>query len=232
MKFNFDNKGQVVSRTEYNREGNPSLYEFDRNSSGNIVKQTFTYLDSLEQKNTSFSSEITDYTYDSKNRLVKSKERDGKGNALADEQSDYSAFAYDSKDRLVKEIRQYYDPGAGHENSVYTTTFKYVDDKLTGQSQTYENKRLFLTTKLKYNRTWKLLRVDDYNNLTNRPSTKTIYQYDAMDRLVYYATSGSFSECPDGGTYNEAYEYDDKGLLLRITHSYGDKRCVMTFEYH
>ena len=66
MKFKFDQNGQIISRTEYNRNGKPhSVYEFVRNGAGKIVQESFSYLDSLEQKSKTigFSTpDITDYT--------------------------------------------------------------------------------------------------------------------------------------------------------------------------
>lgn len=237
MKFNVDNQGQVISKTEYDRKGKPhSIYEFERNSSGQTIKQTFNYLDSLEQKSTGFSTpEIIDYSYDTQNRLVKSKERDLKGNSVLDEKSNYSKFQYDAKGRMIEETRQYYYEGSGLETAIYKTTFNYLGDKLTGESKTYENKKLFLTTKVTYNKFWKPIKEEQYNNLMNRPAATTNYKYDLMGRLVYYNTkagSGSGSECPDGGTFLETYEYDNKGLLSRITHSFGGNKCVMTIEYN
>ncbi len=237
MKFQIDNHGQVISKTEYNRKGKPhSIYEFERNTKGQTIKQTFTYLDSLEQKSTGFSApEVIDYAYDTHNRLVKSKERDFKGNSVIDEKSNYSKFQYDTKGRLVEETRQYYYEGSGLETAIYKTAFTYFGDKFAGESRTYENKKLFLTTKVTYNKSWKPIKEEGYNNLMNRPASTTNYKYDLMGRLVYYDTkagSGSGSECPDGGTFTETYEYDDKGLLLRITHSFRDNKCVMTFEYN
>ena len=237
MKFKIDNHGQVTSKTEYNRKGKPhSIYEFERNAKGQAIKQTFTYLDSLEQKSTGFSApEVIDYTYDTQNRLVKSQERHFKANSVVDEKSNYSRFQYDTKGRLIEETRQYYYEGSGLETAVYKTTFTYFGDKLAGESKTYENKKLFLTTKFTYNKSWRPIKEEEYNNLMNRPAATTNYKYDLMGRLVYYETragGGSGSECPDGGTFTETYEYDDKGLLSRITHSFGKNTCVMTFEYN
>lgn len=237
MKLQIDNQGQVISKTEYNRKGKPhSIYEFERNTKGQAIKQTFTYLDSLEQKSTGFSaSEVIDYTYDTQNRLVKSKERDFTGNSVVDEKSNYSKFQYDAKGRLIEETRQYYYEDSGSETAVYKTTFTYFGDKLKGESKTYENKQLFLTTKVTYNKSWKPIKEEEYKNLMNRPASTTNYKYDLRGRLVYYDTNaggGSGSECPDGGTFTETYEYDNKGLLSRITHSFGESKCVMTFDYN
>lgn len=237
MKFTMDGRGQVTSKTEYNRRGKPhAIYEFERNPLGYVMKETFTYLDSLERKSTGLlAPEVIDYTYDQTNKLTKTKERDSNGNIVLDQKSNYSTFRYDSKGRLIKETRQYYYEDSDPETSIYTTVFNYFDDKLAGKSKTYENKKLFLTTKVTYNKVWKPVKEDGYNNLMSKPSSNTIYKYDSKDRLIYFSTKageGSGSECPDGGTFTETYKYDNKGLLSKIVHSFGENKCIMTFEYN
>ena len=87
IKFKFNRNGFVISKTHYNRIGKPhSTYDLKRNKSGKIYQQIFNYIDSLEQKSSFFGQEIIDFKYDSKNRLVKIKERGSKGQILADNQ--------------------------------------------------------------------------------------------------------------------------------------------------
>ena len=238
MKFKFDQNGQIISRTEYNRNGKPhSVYEFVRNGAGKIVQESFSYLDSLEQKSKTigFSTpDITDYYYDSKNRLIKSKQRDAKAKSLADEISDYTKYKYDEKGRKIKEIRQYYYGESGPQiASVYSSTYKYNNNNFNGESTTYIDNKPFLTTRINFNKKWKPLKESVYNNLVNSAAEETNYQYDEFDRLIKFETiagNGSASECPDGGTFTEFYEYNN-GRLSRIIHSYENKKCIMSFEY-
>ena len=102
IKFKFNRNGRVISKTWYNRMGKPhSTYDLKRNKAGKIYKQIFNYIDSLEQKSSSFGQEIIDFKYDSKNRLVKIKERGSKGQILADNKSMYTTIRYDNKDRVI-----------------------------------------------------------------------------------------------------------------------------------
>jgi hypothetical protein len=236
MKFKFDQKGQVISRTWYNRKGKPhSIYEYERDGIGKIIRQTFTYLDSLERKSVDFlSPEIIDFTYDQKSRLLKSKERDEKGNKVDDAKANFTSYDYDNKGKIVKETRQYFYYLNEPETSKYVTHFTYNDNDLKGETKTYENDRLFITSKIVYNKNWKPLREDDYNNLLNEVASMTTYKYDALNRLVACDTkagNGSGSECPDAGTYSEKYFYNTDGLLGEIIHTYGIVKCTMTFEY-
>ena len=83
IKFKFNKDGLVILKTHYNRMGKPhSIYELKRNRYGKIVQQIFNYADSLEQKSSLSSPEIIDFTYDTRKRLLKIKERDYKGKIL------------------------------------------------------------------------------------------------------------------------------------------------------
>jgi hypothetical protein len=238
MKFKFDQNGQIISRTEYNRNGKPhSVYEFVRNAAGKIVQKSFSYLDSLEQKSKSLGfsiPDITDYYYDSKSRLTKTKERDAKGKSLADEVSNFTKYEYDGKGRKTKEIRQYYYGESGPQiASIYTSTYKYIDNRFQGESATDIDNKPFLKTRTIFNKNWKPLTEGVYNSLTNSDAQQTNYQYDEFGRLIKFETiarDGAVSECPDGGTYTDFYEYSD-GRLSRIIHSYENKKCIMSFEY-
>jgi len=236
MKFKFDKNGYVISRTGYNRMGQPhSIYEYDRDETGRVTKRTFTYLDSLENKLLDFSwPEIIDFTYDKNNRLKKSKERDIYGNIIKDSKTTYTSYKYDNRGRVIKKISYYYFGFNIAKPSKYITRFTYKDSEFKGESKTYINGRLFLTSKIDYNKNWKSLKEDDYNNLVNKVSSETNFLYDSLDRLTTYDTKsgdGSSSECPDGGTYTEKYVYGDDGLLYEIIHTYGTVKCTMTFEY-
>ena len=236
MKLKFDDKGKATSRTEYNRGGKPhSIYEFERDGTGKIVKEIFHYLDTLERKVTQggFSgSDIIDYSYDSKGRLVKSKKRDIKGKIIADNQSDFSKYEYDNKGRKLKETRQYYYGENGPEASIYLTSYRYNDSKLECLSETFENRKLFLRSKTTYNNEWNVLNEIQYDDQGNMVS-ETKYFYDDSSRLIKFETKAGnlASECPDGGTYSDTYEYGTSGLLTKIAHRYDNSVCSMTFEY-
>jgi hypothetical protein len=236
MKFQFSDNGKVVSRTEYNRNGKPhSIYEFERDRAGKIVKESFYYLDSLERKVThgSFSvADITDFSYDSKGQLVKSKKRDLKGNVITDNQTNFSKYEYDDKGRKVKETTQYYYGENGPETSIYITSYSYNNERFESSSQTFENKRLFLKAKATYNNTWKVLTENQFDD-QNIMVSQTRHFYDNLGRPTMLETKAGnlATECPDGGTYSDTYEYDGSGLLKRIAHRYDNYTCLMTFEY-
>lgn len=235
-KFKFDMNGQITSRIWYNRMGKPhSIYEYERNAAGKVTKETFSYLDSLENKSTGFfSSKITDFSYDEKNRMVKSKERDEDGKVIDDSRANFTKYVYDAQGRVIKETSQYYFYVNAPETSQYITTFVYKDNEFISEAKTYKNNNLFLTSQISYNKSWKPLSEDDFNNLTNEVASQTTYKYDSLDRLIEYITKagkGSASECPDGGTYMEKYIFDKEGLIEKIIHAYDNIKCIMTIEY-
>jgi len=230
-KFKFDKYGRVSIRIHYNRLGKPhSIYEYERNSAGKITRETFNYLDSLERK--SFSgSRITDNTYDDKNLLVKSKNRDYNGKILPDSLSVYSTFDYDNKDRPIKRIREF--NYSFSTRTTYTTIFKYDDKKLSSSYKTTNNGELWLTGEITYNKSWKTLNKKSYDVSAKASSFEYLYEFDSQGYLKTYelkAGNGG-SECPDGANYIDVYTRSPNGLIEGITHTYEGHTCQMRVEY-
>jgi len=138
MKFKFNGDGRVISKTWYNRMGKPhSRYELKRNKAGKIYQQIFNYIDSLERKSASFGQEIIDFTYDEKDRLTKIKDRNSKGQILADNKSSYTIIKYDDKDRIVRKERHMYW-GYDNDSSISITDVSFSDSSF---SATYQSTR-------------------------------------------------------------------------------------------
>ena len=232
IKFKFNKNGQVILKTHYNRRGKPhSTYELKRNRYGKIYQQVFNYIDSLEQKADFFSSEIIDYTYDTRRRLLKIKERDYKGKVLPDNKAKYTLFRYDNKNRVVNitNHRNYND-----ESSISITKYLFEDDSLSSTFQVLRNGKLSTSGKSTYNRNWKLLTEKIYNEVLNSMAFDCYYEYDKNDRLVKFKSvsgPGSADECPEDNTFIDTYKYDSKGFLININHTFRNNSCEMTFEY-
>ncbi len=236
MKFIFDSEGRVAVRTLYNRKGIPhSVYNFDRNIDGFIIKQTFNYIDSLEQPFENSSPEVIDFSYDTKERISKKKERDFYGKIRDDSESTYTTYQYDDKGRIIEEYRQYYYEGkTDNEVSKYFTDWMFDDSKSTSISETWLNNNLFLSTKTTYNSKGKPLSEIQFNNLRKKHAGQTKYKYNENNQLIWFSIrsgEGSISECPDGGTYTESYSYGNDDLIKSIEHSYGLTTCKMVFNY-
>ena len=230
LKFKFDQKGQVIARVHYNQNGKPhSIYEFERNGSGKIFRQTFSYLDSVEQKSKLSSPEITDYFYNLKDKLIKTKKRNTKGQVMPDIMSDFTKYEYDATGRTTKVTSQYYYGENGPATSSRVVIYTYKD--IHGQSQIFIDGKLFLTTKTKYTKGWKPLTETGYDGDSIAFESK--YEYDQTGKPTRYETKATTiaSEYSDKGTYTDVYSYNGDGLLTIISHNYGDKKCEMTFEY-
>jgi hypothetical protein len=233
MKFRFDQKGQVIARIHYTPNGQPhSMYEFERNGSGKVFRFTFSYLDSTEQKLTEPSSpEITDYFYNLKDKLIKTKKRNAKGQVMPDIMSDFTKYEYDNSGRTTKITSQYYYGENGSATSSRIIIYTYKD--IAGESQTFVDGKLFLTTKTQYTKGWKPLTEKGYHDKTTDISFESKYEYDQTGKLMRYETQAAtvVNECPDKGTYTDVYSYNGEGLVSIISHSYEDKKCEMVFEY-
>jgi hypothetical protein len=232
IKFKFNDDGLVVLKTHYNSMGKPhSTYELKRNRYGKVSQQIFNYIDSLEQKASFFSSEIIDYTYDTRRKLIKIKERDYKGNIIPDEKAKYTQLRYDSKDRIVKVVnhRNYND-----ESSISITEYKYSNDSLSSTFQTIRDGTLSASGEKKYNNNWKEVSSKLYNENLKNDAFQYYYEYDSEGRLIKFQSisgSGSFDECPEDNSFVDIYLYNDNGFLSSIEHEFAGNSCKMTFEY-
>ena len=233
IKFKFDQKGQVIARVHYSANGQPySMYEFERNGSGKVFRLTFSYLDSAEQKSTEPASpEITDYFYNLKDRLIKTKKRNAKGQVMPDIMSDFTKYEYDNTGRIKKTTSQYYYGVNGPATSSRIVIYTYKD--IAGESQTIIDGKLFLTTRIQYAKGWKPLAEKGYQDKSTDIFFENKYEYDQTGKLKRYETNATTaaSECPDKGTFTDIYSYNGEGLVTIINHSYEDKKCELIFEY-
>ncbi len=232
IKFRFNRNGLVKSKTWYNRMGKPhSIYDLKRNRHGKIYQQIFNYLDNLEQKSTFFGQEIIDFKYDSKQRLIKVKERNYKEEVIDDNKTKYTIFEYDDRDRIIKrENHRNYQ----NESSISTTTYTFSDSSYSCTYETMRNGVLGLSGNTKYNKNWQLILDKNYNERTQNAAFEEHYEYDQLNRLIRYesiAGDGAGSECPDGGNFVDIYKYDKDGLLVGIIHKFRKNICKMTFDY-
>lgn len=228
IKFNFNEKGIVLSKLWYNRMGKPhSIVRFTYDVKGNKTKETFCYVDSLEKDFLPLAYEITDFTYNSTGRLITRKERNYKGEIMPDNKACYTKYEYDNAGKLILETRQFYYEGSPV--SINKTTTKYSENSLTAVSKMYSDDKLISTYNKTYDNKWKLLSEKnlEYKFIKN-------YEYDSSNRLVKYeskAPVGTADECPEAGNFVDQYYYNTEGLLEKIVHSYGKYSCEMRFEY-
>lgn len=234
IKFKFNRNGFIISKIHYNRMGKPhSIYDLKRNKSGKIYQRIFNYLDSLERKSASFGQQITDFKYDKKGRLIKVKERDSKGQILADEKSHYSTVKYDSLDRVIQRKRHMYW-SYKNESSTSITEFTYSNNTFSAKYKSMREGKLSSSGESKYNNNWSLTFDKTFNETLQKDAFEEHFEYDSNNRILKYesiAGNGAGSECPDGGNYIDIYGYDDNGRLITINHTFDQNVCEMTFEY-
>ncbi len=230
LKFN--SLGFVTSKGNYDDEGKVDrIWNYERNKAHKVSKETLSYLDRQGEPSRKFPPKIIDFTYDTKGRLIIIKERDYYGKILPDETSTFTKYEYDSKDKVVKEVRQYYYEGS--KPSLYTTSFKNIDN-LTSTYKTFIDGKLFITGTYKYNINGDILEKRTFVGGKQKDANEEFWQYDSQKRLIVLESKsgGSFgSECPDGGTYKDAYHYKDSGLVEKIIHTYKGMTCIIKFDY-
>jgi len=232
IKFKFNENGLVISKLHYNRMGKPhSIYELKRNRYGKISQQIFNYVDSLEQKSSFYSPEIIDFTYDTRKRLLKIKERDYKGKILPDKKAIYTLFRYDSKNRIIKTVnhRVY-----NNEPSISVRRYIYSNDSLSATYKTTYDGVITLTGKKEYNKNWKELSDKSFNASLNSQAFDESFSYDGNDRLLKYNMiygNGSATECPEISGFTDDYKYNEEGFLISIKHSFDENICLMIFNY-
>jgi hypothetical protein len=234
LKLNFDNNGYVLSRIDYWHGFPHQIYEFERNTSGQIIKQTQTFLDSLEQKTDYVASKIIDYTYDKKNRLVLEKNRDYTGKVVKGEKTNYKKYEYTTDDKLLRKTRHSYDR-YDHTYSSDTFSYTYSNDNLSCVTSTGTSlKNAFIIDTLTYNKAGKLLLKRTFYSENTFGTYEESYTYSIEGKLLTYNTkmdARGGSECPGGGNYTDHYFYTSDGFVERITNSFGIYTCEMKFEY-
>jgi hypothetical protein len=236
LKFNFDNEGYVASRISYYLGSANHIDEFERNLAGRVTKQTFTYLDSLEQKINGFPVNVIDFTYDKNGRLILRKNRDSKGNILDNAKASYTQYEYDTNDKLISETTQFYYEYSIAYNSRDITRYTYANDnrlriaKTTGGSY---GKSVLIDSVI-YNKENKLSSDKTYYSGSALSTFEKTYTYGREGKLITFsmktAQQGG-SECPGGGNYTDHYFYTSDGFVERITNSFGIYTCEMKFEY-
>lgn len=233
-EFTFNKKGYVISRKWF-YHGKPNhLYEYERNSINQITKVSFSYLDSTGVNSDLMPHEITDYTYDKAGRIVRTKERDSKGNILADSISNYVKYEYNQSGKVSRKVTHYFfnwyeDP----EHDYYEENISYQND-LKSTSEIFNNNKLWLTKKSSYNSLDRVILNESFNVKLDALATITEFTYlesGEISSLKEKSGKGAGTECLDGGNFNEEYHYDKVGLLFEILHRYDEVECKLTIEY-
>ncbi len=235
-KFDFNKQGFVISRKWYNRGGKPhSIYTYDRNEKNQIIKISFSYLDSNEMISDFMPPEITDYYYDVKGRLIKIKERNYKGQIDEDSLSDFEVHEYDNSGRLSRVLRHYYWPGnVDSKHTNYDERISYDADQNL-ESLTYNDNKPWLKCRIKNDDFGKKILEEYFNVNSNSLSSVVQYEYDIHKRPISIKTQsgeGSFTECNDGGDFQETYSYNNIGLLFKIFHQFDNVSCTMNIEFN
>ncbi len=234
IKFIFNNQGYVTSVFWYNRMGKPhSLYKFERNASGKIIKETFYYLDSLERPIRNFGEEIKILIYD-KSNLVKIKKLEN-GKELPDTKSEYVQYAYDLNNRIINETVHLYFEGSGESYNSITTKFS-TDSLISNgkiEHRSGEKRSLAYSYLLKtvYDKNWKPLEEKWFDAKTGKLHEYFLYKYDQAGKLISYTVNAKGGECPETNGYVDLYTYASSGLIEMIKHSFDGKTCKLTFTY-
>jgi uncharacterized Zn ribbon protein len=238
MKFKFNSNGYVTSRIHYYLGRPNHEYEFERNALGQITKQTFCYVDSLERKvPLPILTQITDFTYDKNHRLIEQKNRNNKGEIVPENKATYSIYEYDANGNLIKETNQlYFESLSKSTTDKSTTTYTYSNDSLTCVTKVNEKKILApsMTDTITYDKNGKMLSDKKYFTKQTEVVFDNKYTYDDHGKLMLFEIkTGSLggSECPDKGTFTDHYFYRADGLVEKIVNSYGVYSCAMEFEY-
>lgn len=234
IKFIFNDQGYVMSSTWYNRMGKPhSIHQFERNSSGKVTKDAFSYLDSLGGVFKDFGTEISILSYDQNNNLLKSKKMNFRGVEQPDAKSEYVAKTYDAKGKVVKEVMHYYFEGLTGE-SINVTTTKYDETNLTSESISVYDGGYTSTSKKKYNKLWKPVEEKYYNDKTKKLEGTNTYKYDSSGNLISYfhnQVERSSSECPETKDFLDLYTINSFGVIETITHNFDNRTCEMSFAW-
>jgi hypothetical protein len=229
LKFNFDADGYVASRIHFHQGTSNYIYEFERNAKKQITRLTVFYLDSLEQKATTNPSEIIDFIYDKKGRLIEEWPRLP---VHLESTKNYTKHKYFRNGKLKKTTRKiWYDDINKWE---IITSYRYAAGNLIQTSKTVTNGELFTSDSITYNKDQQVLSEQTYNHLTHAKAWDKKYEYNANGQLVRFGMRsgpGGGTECADGGNFSEYYFYPGNGLIERIVHKYGIYTCAMGFEY-
>ena len=170
----YDENGNKVKETNFYEGEYISHLEYRYTSSGKIEFEALYKKTGLSHK--------TEYTYDSKDRLIEVTNYNSNGNSR-------TTYAYDSKDRLI-EVKIYDSNG----NSRTTHTYNNRGDKI--QTEVYKNNAFDYKFTYKYDIRGNLLswnKCDEDGNVTKVQQLK----YDLRNNKtkdVYYGTDGIETE--------------------------------------
>lgn len=228
--FYFNPDGYVVRQVVFNRQGRfHSEYDFARNAANQITRKFFTYLDSTGHK-TGRPDQQWQYTYGATGRITRIKELDDDGREQPDSKSTYRAYTYDARGRLSTEVQQHYFDEAT--SSVIRSSISY-SSPAQSTATSLADKRPFTVEQSRYDPRGRPVETRTFDGTGRRLLEQKMYTYTATGQLLTYQVknTGVGTECPDGGSYTNAYEYAPTQLIRRITHTYGHVRCEMRFEY-
>lgn len=228
-KFLFDSNGNITARYDYNQNGKPHMIkEYFRDNTGNVIKTSKSYLKEDESKTDSWKPRIVDYSYNQAGLLIKIKERDYSGIALADSLSEYTKYSYDSKKRLIREYRY-----ANYSGSIYAYEQKinYPSDKKS-IGITKNNGKDWIKTLSQFDDKERLIQQTDYDIPDNNVVWDKEYVF-LNDRLTKQIgrNGNAITECPDNDEFTEDYNYNNFGLLDKINHKFDKVTCEMIIKY-
>lgn len=227
IEFRFDAQGYVAEIIQYGNGG----VAFGKNklvrdvATHNIQMTTLLFLDPFGNAMTAFPSSTTDYFYDEKNLLTKTKVRGLKGEILPDSLASYQQFEYDILRRVIRSRDYSWYPTAESLDNGTETVFN--DTNFTSRSRLSTGPDLLMTSETSYNTDWQPVRQVDTDPATGEPIAEQNWKYDDNGRLVRY-TIRSFSggsECPDGGTFEETHTYTPEGILQKVEHVFDGHLC-------
>ena len=224
--YTYDSKGRVTK--EENSSG--SVYQYEYDESGNVLKETITAVEEDKTETT-----VTSYTYDELGNVLTTQcdkdtssyvyDKAGR-TLLAIENGDCTRTIYDEYGRIVQEIEpQDYDAskdGLPNENT--------YSDSNVGQRYVYNDKnqlekeinRLDVTTHYAY-----------YSTGEKKQETFDIYKYEYAKngnvQNVYIGGKTSSTGGYTGGDLYAKYNYDAKGNLDNVTYGNGQ---IVSYEYN
>ncbi len=135
-EFNSDNN--ITKETRYRDDGSIRyiiLYEYDSNK--NLIREEKTSYDYEDSGETSITTRVKTYEYDSRNQLIKECDLDD---------NDYETYSYDENGNLTKHCIYYSgelstEYGYEHENNllIYYYRYSYSEDEKSEYTYTYDD---------------------------------------------------------------------------------------------
>ncbi|WP_130733943.1 hypothetical protein [Flavobacterium sp. J27] len=232
-KYAFNNKGYVIAATFYYAGIPNSMQVFKRTKTNKIYQQIQYDLDSLERKIPYHTPEITSLKYDAKNRLIKLQKGSFNRERTTNSKSDYTLFKYDNKDRIVSIENFYYNYNGSLQKSI--ANYIYNDSLSTVIKESFRNGKLSTTGEAKLNSRGTIIYFKLYKVSLKEVALEQHFIYNSLNQLIEqksknYQEGGS--ECLEGQTYTDKFQYNDNTLIASILHTFQENSCEMTFEYN